>query len=245
MNRGSLRVLVADDQALARQRMVRLLSSLPGVEIVAECTNGSEVLHHLQQADERPDVLLLDIRMPELSGLEARALLADDAPYVIFATAYSEHALEAFDVGADDYLLKPIEASRLKRALERAATRLKLGRSEARAERFDRIFVQTSKGVVLVLPGELSHAEFSGGLVTLSTTKGDILADFSLRELHDRLPDQRFWRVHRRALLNLDFVERLEAIESGGYTAHMRSGAQLPVSRQVARRLRRELGLPG
>ncbi|MEY4509744.1 MAG: response regulator, partial [Pseudomonadota bacterium] len=117
MNERTLRVLVADDEATARRRLVRLLAAFPHVTVVAECTNGREVIAHLEACQRPPDILLLDIRMPELSGLEACALLPEESPYVIFATAHSEHALEAFEVGAEDYLLKPIEAASLERAL--------------------------------------------------------------------------------------------------------------------------------
>lgn len=244
MSPEPLRVLIADDEALARQRLLRLLAGVARVEVVAECANGNEVLQFLEHAEERPDILLLDIRMPELSGLETRALLDDDAPYVIFITAHSEHALQAFDVGADDYLLKPIEAARLKLALDRAAQRLKPARVPSVEVPLARVPVQTAQGIVLVNPDQLSHAELTGPLVTLYTERGPLLADFSLQYLQDVLPDPRFWRVHRRAFVNLDFVERLEPVDSGGYLAHMRGGARVPVSRQVGRRLRRALGLP-
>jgi len=255
MSQELLKVLLADDEALARQRLLRLLAGIPQVKVVAECANGNEALRYLER--ERADILLLDIRMPELSGLETRALLPDDAPYVIFTTAHSEHALEAFDVGADDYLLKPIEAGRLKRALERASLRLKPALTQApewprtaqppRAPEptLARLPVQTARGIVLLGPHELSHAELDGPLLALHTSRGTLLADFSLQHLQDALPDPRFWRVHRKALVNLDYVDRLEAVESGGYLAHMQGGARVQVSRQTGRRLRRALGLPG
>lgn len=97
----------------------------------------------------------------------------------------------------------------------------------------------------MLAPHELSHAELTGPLLNLYTSRGTLLADFSLQHLQDALPDPRFWRVHRKALVNLDYVERLEAVESGGYLAHMQGGASVPVSRQAGRRLRRALGLPG
>lgn len=243
MTPDPLRVMIADDEAIARQRLLRLLAAVDYVKVVAECADGREVLRVV--AEERPDVVLLDIRMPELSGLEARALLPDDAPYVIFTTAHAEHALEAFDVGADDYLLKPVEAVRLKRALDRASLRLKPAPAPLPLPPLGRLAVQTAQGVVLLTPDELSHAELSGALLSLHTSRGTLLADFSLQHLQDSLPDRRFWRVHRRALVNLDYVERLEAQGSGGYLAHMQGGARVPVSRQAGRRLRRTLGLPG
>lgn len=244
MSQRSLRVLVADDEAIARRRVVRLLAAFPHVTVVAECTNGSEVLAHLAASQPLPDILLLDIRMPELSGLEACALLPEDAPYIIFVTAHSEHALEAFEVGAEDYLLKPIEAASLERALRRASARLAPPASSA-TEPLPRIPVQTARGIVLVDPAQLSSALLDGELTTLHTSRGTILSDLSLKQLLDLLPDARFWRVHRKALINLDRVERLESLDSGGYSAHMADGSTVPVSRQAGRRLRRTLGTRG
>jgi two-component system, LytTR family, response regulator len=244
MSELALRALVADDEAVARRRLLRLLGALGNVSVVRECANGREVLEALATAEERIHLLLLDIRMPELTGLEARALLPEDAPYVIFTTAYSEHALEAFDVGGDDYLLKPIEATRLKRAIDRAA--LRLGAAEVRASQaLRRIAVATSRGTVLLDPAELSHAVLDGELVTLTTERGTFFSTLSLRELEEALPDSHFFRVHRRALCNLTRVDRLVDVDTGGYVAHMRDGSTVSVSRQAARHLRRLLRLPG
>ncbi|MEY4515567.1 MAG: hypothetical protein RLZZ450_7689, partial [Pseudomonadota bacterium] len=168
----------------------------------------------------------------------------EESPYVIFATAHSEHALEAFEVGAEDYLLKPIEAASLERALRRASARLAPSVPYA-VEPLARIPVQTTKGIVLVDPAQLSSAQIDGELTVLHTSKGPILSDLSLKQLLDLLPDARFWRVHRKALINLDCVEQLESLDTGGYDAHMTDGSTIAVSRQAGRRLRRTLGNSG
>jgi DNA-binding LytR/AlgR family response regulator len=236
-----LRVLIADDEQLARRRLLRLLGELPGVELVGECASGQEVLQFL--AGEREvDVVLLDIRMPGLSGIETGALFPDDGPDIIYTTAYGEHALAAFDIGAVDYLLKPIEAVRLGQALARARARLTPARGAAAPE-VQRLPVTTVHGIVLVDPRSISHALFDGALVTLTTAQGELLVDFSLQELEERLPGSIFERVHRRALVNLERIERLEPQESGGYLARMIGGDAVPIARQAARRLRRRLGL--
>lgn len=238
-----LRVLVADDEALARRRLLRLLAAFPHVTTVSECSDGREVMAYLATCARQPDILFLDIHMPGLSGLEMCALLPENAPYVIFTTAHSEHALEAFDVGADDYLLKPLEVTSLTRALQRAVVRLGPSAAFADVPARQPIPVQTAKGVVLVDPAQLRYAQLDGELTSLHTSKGTLLSDFSLKQLHDLLPDARFWRVHRKALLNLECVERLESIDTGGYIAHMCDGATVPVSRQAGRRLRKQLGI--
>ena len=241
MPSSSLKVLIADDEQLARRRLARLLAELPGVTLVGECCSGQELLATLARGGE-VDLVLLDIHMPGLTGLETGALLPEDGPYIIFITAHEEHALAAFDLGAVDYLLKPIDAVRLGKALLRARRRLGAQASAPAAE-LVRLPVSTRQGIRLLDPRELSHATFDGELVTLHTRGGALLTDFSLQDLEERLPAGVFERVHRRALINLELLACLDPLETGGYTARMQDGGLVPISRQAARRLRRRLGL--
>lgn len=237
-----LQVLLADDELLARRRLARLLAELPAVTLVGECSSGQELLAFLARGEHEVDLVLLDIHMPGLTGLETGALLPEDGPYIIFTTAHSEHALAAFDLGAVDYLLKPIDAVRLGKALTRA--RHRLGRqTHAPAAELVRLPISTRQGIRLLDPRELSHALFDGELVTLHTRGGPLLTDFTLQDLEDRLPAGVFERVHRRALINLEQLACLDPVETGGYTARMHDGGLVPISRQAARRLRRRLGL--
>ena len=196
----------------------------------------------LAAREQEVDLVLLDIHMPGLTGLETGALLPEDGPYIIFITAHEEHALAAFDLGAVDYLLKPIDAVRLGKALLRARRRLGAQASAPAAE-LVRLPVTTRQGIRLLDPRELSHATFDGELVTLHTRGGALLTDFSLQDLEERLPAGVFERVHRRALINLELLACLDPLETGGYTARMQDGGLVPISRQAARRLRRRLGL--
>ena len=247
MSEKKLRVLVADDEQLARQRLVRLLSALPDVEVAGEAKDGDEVLTRI--AAGGVDAVLLDIQMPKLSGVEALALWPADGPLVIFCTAHAQHAVSAFDGGALDYLLKPIEPARLKKALDRAREKraLKAFGSETKKQReaakVSRLPITTRQGVVLIDPEQISHAELKGELVTVFAGAQEYLTDFSLQDLTDRLPPEKFERVHRRALLNLEHVVRLEPVETGGYFARTRHGHHVEVSRQAARDLRKRLGL--
>jgi two-component system LytT family response regulator len=249
-----LRVVIADDEEIARRRIARLLRGIDDVEVVGECKDGTEVLRRV--AEGGVDVVLLDIQMPGLTGLEAMALLPPAGPYVIFCTAHAEHAVKAFDVGAVDYLLKPFEADRLERALLRARSREAVLRfqAEARHHREERaahggapplarLAVPTKQGIVLLDPREISHAVLDGELVTIHVGASSFLTDESLQALEARLPKGTFERVHRRALLNLDLVARLEPCPSGGYVARTERGEAIEVSRQAARALRRRLGL--
>ncbi|RKG60472.1 DNA-binding response regulator [Corallococcus sp. AB011P] len=244
--REPLRVLIADDELLARKRLSRLLAALPDVSVCGEAVDGDSVLAAVRAGGV--DVVLLDIHMPGLSGLDAMALLPEGGPHVIFCTAHAEHAVNAFEHGAVDYVLKPVEAARLQKALERARARVKAPTATAptaAAEKpaLTRLPIPTRQGLVLVSPDSISHAALEDELVTVFTAQGDYLTDFSLNELADKLPPEHFHRVHRRALLNLSHVTRLEPLETGGYLARTARGHSVEVSRQSARELRRMLGL--
>jgi two-component system LytT family response regulator len=236
-----MKILIADDEQLARARLKRLLGAMDGVELVGEATDGQEVLARVKQGGL--DVVLLDIQMPKLTGTEAMALWPADGPFVIFCTAHAEHAVEAFEAGAVDYLLKPIEPARLQKALERAKQREHQQKFAAavKQSQVSRLAITTRQGVVLLDPASVTHATLEDELVTVFTRDAQHLTDFTLQELHERLPN--FERVHRRALLNLSAVARLEPLETGGYTAKTHGGQSVEISRQAARELRKRLGL--
>jgi two-component system LytT family response regulator len=249
----AMRVLVADDELLARKRLLRLLAAMEGIAIAGECESGEAMLERVKAGDV--DVVLLDIHMPGLSGLEAAPLLPEDGPVIVLCTAHPDHAVEAFELGAADYVMKPVEAGRLKKALARAKARLAArrdhqsahtetqtgARTEARS--LARLAIPTRQGIVLLDPRSVSHAVLDGELVTVTTDDGTYLSDSSLGDLQERLPHDSFERVHRRAILNLEHVVRLEPLETGGFLAHTRGGHSVEVSRQAARELRRRLGL--
>lgn len=240
----TLRVLIADDELLARKRMARLAGALPGVTVVASCTDGAEVLELV--AEEPVDVVLLDIQMPGLTGLDASQLLPEGGPAVVFTTAHPEHALQAFDIGAADYLLKPVDAERLRRALDRCRARLE-GPEPVEPSPSGPLALPTRRGVRLVEPAALLCAVYDGTALWAHLARGDgaerLTVDLTLAELEARLPDPPFLRAHRRAIVNLDQVELLEPTETGGYLACIRGGPKVAVSRAVSRGLRRRFGL--
>ncbi|MFT6142746.1 MAG: two-component system LytT family response regulator [Myxococcota bacterium] len=234
----SLRVLIADDESMARRRLRRLLEPLVDVIVVGECSDGVEVLEAV--AEEPIDLVLLDIQMPRLTGVEALAAMGSDGPHVVFTTAHPEHAVAAWDGGAIDYLLKPVELGRLRKALDRVLS----ARSTVVPERPpERLAVETRKGVVLLQPSEIVRAVLDGQSLVLHTDRGAFFVSWRLAELEARLPKTGFVRVHRRGLVQLDRVERFEPVDSGGYLAHCDDGGVVEVSRQIARQLRREWGL--
>jgi len=240
----ALRVLVCDDELIARRRASRLLSEQADVEVVAECASGDEVLAKL--ATEDVDLVVLDINMPGMTGIETVLRMPEDRPYLIFLTAHPEHAVEAFDLGATDYLLKPVDGARLKKALDRARRQLDAPPRRDAHETgapLARLAITTKAGVVLLGPDEVTHAIFDGQLVTVHTRARAILSDATLQELEERLSASHFERVHRRAIVNLLHVECLEPVLSGGYVARVAGGKTVDVSRQAARKLRRRLGI--
>lgn len=242
MTAASLRVLVADDEAMARRRLVRLLAAIDDVQLAGECATGDEVLDRVRAGGV--DLVLLDIEMPGLSGLDALSLLPPDGPVVVFCTAHAQHAVAAFDVGAVDYLLKPVDAARLRKALERARTRGERRPAPVTSSpALPRLALDTRDGIVLLDPRDVTHAQLDGELVTVHTTTARYFCASSLGELEARLPADTFVRVHRRALLNLAHVTRLEACDTGGFIARTSAGHAVDVSRQSARELRRRLGL--
>lgn len=255
-----LRVLVADDEAIARRRLLRLLAAMPDIDVVGECSDAHDVLTRVRAGNV--DVVLLDIQMPELTGMEALQLFPQLGPAVIFCTAHADHAVSAFDHGAVDYLLKPIEGGRLWKALERARMRVSSTRTspsiatpslsvespvapseKATADPLQRLALPTRQGIVLLDPTHVTHAELSNELVSVHTATASYLSTLSLQDLEGRLPAESFARVHRRALVNLAHVVRLQPNEVGGFLAETTGGRTVEVSRQAARDLRRRLGL--
>jgi two-component system LytT family response regulator len=241
---GRLRILIADDELMARRRLTRLLGALPDVDVVAECSRGDEVPRAVRA--HAPDVLLLDIDMPGLTGLEATQLLAPEhKAAVIFCTAHAQHAVDAFDEGAADYLLKPIEAARLQKALARARERMAHPAGPKVSDvHFEKTLALTTRhGVVLVPYDTVTHAAHDGQLVTVHAGGRTHVTDMTLQDLAQRLPPAHFYRVHRRAIVNLAHLTRLDALATGGYRAHLGEGQTVEVSRSAARALRRALGL--
>jgi two-component system, LytTR family, response regulator len=238
-----LRVLFADDEQVARRRLRRLLEAMDGVEIVAECASGEAALADLDRLDV--DVALLDVEMGARSGLSVSEAAAELGVEVIFTTAHPEHAVAAFALGAVDYVLKPVDADRLATAIGRARRRIEAGQALPSAAKapLARLPLPVRGEILLVDPAEISHALHDGALVTVFAGESAVLTDLSLQELEQRLSPGRFARVHRRAILNLDRIERLRPVPTGGYLAITARGHEVPVSRQAARDLRRRLGI--
>jgi two-component system LytT family response regulator len=255
--RARRRVIIADDEPLARERLRTLLAAQAGYTVVAECENGPQTVDAILA--HKPDIVLLDIQMPGMSGLEvAQALDEDDgrAPAVVFATAFDEFALRAFDVNAVDYVLKPVDPERLSRALERSESRLRgenrglddavravleqlrVSPSAAYARRF---LVRSPKGYHFVQTGDVEWADAQGNYVRLHAGGKAHMIRMTMKVFEEQLDPERFVRVHRSAVVNIDCVERIEPYEHGEYRILLRDGTALTSSRAHSEQLKKLL----
>jgi len=229
-----LRVLIVDDEPLARRRLVRLCAQIADVHVIGEAADGVEAAERIAALD--PDVVLLDIAMPGVDGVDlARRLAAGLRPVVVFTTAHAQHALTAFDAAAVDYLLKPIPIDRLRRALDHA--RRRLGAADVprvTARHRDTVHVVDARAVARFHAIDKYTAFRHGDL--------ELLTEESLGALEARLTTHGFVRVHRAELVRLDAVERLRADGDGGI-AILATGDEARVSRRLWPELKRRLGL--
>ena len=228
-----MRLLIVDDERPARAKLRHLLAQQDGVAAVEEAADGIEALDRI--ASFRPDALLLDIEMPELSGIELAASLPEPAPLVVFVTAYERYAAQAFDFDAIDYLLKPYDGARLARALSRLKKRLETqpdGRAAALPPAPLEQLLVSERGVTRVVRiADIQWIETADNYVVLHTAGGAPLLRQTLAGLVERL-GAGFVRCHRRAAVAVDWIERIVALDKGDGELLLRGGARVPCSRQ-------------
>lgn len=247
MTEPMLRVLVVDDESLARQVAVEYLSACAGVVVAGTCANGYEAVKAV--SDSMPDVLLLDVQMPRLSGFDVLELVGP-GPAVIFATAHDEYALKAFDVHAVDYLLKPFSQARLAAAIGRARERLVARaaspsdslRAALRTVRVERILVRDGGKVFIVPADTLDYAQAQDDYVLLHTQGRNLLKEQPISSLEAQLDPGRFVRIHRSWLINLARLARIELEAKDRRVAVLHDGSRLPISRSGHQRLQDALG---
>jgi two-component system LytT family response regulator len=241
-----IRTLIVDDEPLARGRIRDLLAGEADVEVVGECRDGAEAVRALREL--RPELVFLDVQMPEMDGFEALAEVAHEPlPLVIFVTAYDQFAIKAFEVHALDYLLKPFDAARFARALARAREHLsqrKLEELEAHRQRLSRFVVRSGGRISFVKAREVDCIEATGNYMRLHVGKESFLVRETMAELEAKLDPARFVRVHRSWIVNLDRVVELQSWFHGGYLALLPGDRRIPVSRRFRDRLDALLGGP-
>ena len=253
-----IRALMVDDEPLARKRVRALLGEQPDIEIVGECDDGEQAVSAIRE--QRPDLVLLDIQMPRLDGLGVvEAIEPDHMPAVIFVTAYDQHAVRAFEINAIDYVLKPFDAERFGHAVRRARQRIEHERSgddEELKRRLlgalrqlhsddrpvDRLVIK-ARGRISFLPvDEIDWIEAAGKYARIHAGAAEHLMRESMNRLEAQLDPDRFVRIHRSTIVNLDSIRELEPMFHGEYRVFLKNGAELTLSRGYRSKLRERIG---
>jgi len=248
---SAMRILVVDDEALARAYLKEQLTALPGLEVVGEAANGYEAVKLAEELT--PDVILLDVQMPKLSGFEVLELLGGRAPAVIFVTAFDEFALRAFEVHAVDYLLKPVEPARLTAALERASERFRTNtagpppRELAAAARppgrpLERVLIREAGRVHVVPATHIDFVEAQDDYLSFASGGKRHRKQQTMADIEAQLDRARFVRIHRSFLLNIERLARIEPYAKDSWLAILTDGTKLPVSRTGYSRLKELIG---
>jgi two-component system LytT family response regulator len=248
----TLRALIVDDEAVARRRVRRLLQKEVDVQVVGECADGAAAVEAI--TDERPDLVFLDVQMPELDGFEVlQRLPPRRLPAFVFVTAFDRYALRAFEVHAVDYLLKPFTAERFQQALARVrerrtsppdGLRALLDDLRAKAAYLRRLAVHAGRRVVLLDVGEVDWLQAADNYVTVHAGRREHLVRTTLAELERQLDPERFVRIHRSAIVAIDRVRELHPATHGDFDVVLHDGTRLTLGRRWRDRLERALGRP-
>jgi two-component system, LytTR family, response regulator len=235
-----IRTLIVDDEPLARVNLAVLLRRDREVEIVGECGSGMEALAEIRRA--RPDLVFLDVQMPECDGFDVLEMLGKDLPQaVVFVTAYDQYALRAFEAGALDYLLKPFDNARFDRALERAKERISHGRDLP--QRMERIAIKSSGEVSFLRVSEIDWIEAADYYACLHAGTKTHLLRRSMAELEQELDPNIFCRIHRSTIVNVNRVGGLKLGEDGEYDVLLENGTRLRLSRRYRKQVQNRLGV--
>ena len=247
----TIRTLIVDDEPLAREKLRGFLDGVEGFEVVGECRDGREALETIER--ERPDLVFLDVQMPEMDGFEVLENLdQDQLPTVVFVTAYDQYALKAFDVHAVDYLLKPFDRDRFQKALERARMEVErrevgdvrqkllalLGDAEVRRRRYsDRLVVKTSGRVVFLKVDDVDWIDAAGNYVKIHAGGETHQLRETMSRLEDRLDPEKFLRIHRSTIVNIERIRELQQQFHGDYLVVLKNGQRLTLSRSYRDRI--------
>lgn len=240
-----IRTLIVDDEPLARDRLRGFLKAEAAVEVIGECGSGTEAVALIKAA--APDLVFLDMQMPGCDGLQVIAQLPEDKrPAIIFATAHERFALDAFDVAAVDYLLKPYDRERFQQALARAQDQLQRNRGgpippgpTPAAVRPDRITVKADGRLVFLSPGEIVRVEAADNYVMLHLVSGRLMLRETMSAIETRLGTAQFVRINRSAIVQLDQIKEIQPALHGDYLVVLRDGTRLPLSRSLRGKLDR------
>jgi two-component system LytT family response regulator len=236
---AAIRVLVVDDESLARRNLTVLLRRDPDIESVLECGSGLEAIEEIKKS--KPDLVFLDVQMPEYDGFDVLELLGSDlSSTIIFVTAYDEYALRAFEAGALDYLLKPFDDARFHRALNRAKDKL-AHYTPVQARSVGQLVVKSAGQVLFLCVDDIDWIEAADYYACLHVAGDTHLMRRTLSELERDLGDEKFIRIHRSVIVNLDRIHGLELQQGGEYEVVLKSKVRLRLSRRFRKRLQDRL----
>jgi two-component system, LytTR family, response regulator len=255
--RSKTRVVIADDEPLARERLKMLLDGQEGLEVVAECQDGLETIDVLRRT--KPDLVFLDVQMPGASGFDVVAALdSERLPLFVFVTAFDKYALKAFDVHALDYLLKPFDRERFLQTLTRARQQLERPSNgdlrrrllalvrdlEPTPPRLERFVIKSGGRVFFVRADEIDWIEAAGNYVKLHVGTDAHLFRETMNAVEAQLPSETFYRIHRCHIVNIERVKELQPWFNGEYVVFLRTGARLTLSRGYREKLQDRIGRP-
>jgi two-component system LytT family response regulator len=251
----TIRVLIVDDEPLARQRIRRLLESDADVEVLGECADGLKAVNAVRA--NRPDLLFLDVQMPDLDGFSVlEALGPHEMPTTIFVTAYDRYAIKAFEVHALDYLLKPFDRERFRKALERAKGHIGRSRTQAQEKKLEglltevsqerksleRIVIKSTSRVFFLRTDEIDWIEAAGNYLKLHAGKEFHLLRETMNGLEAKLDPKVFLRIHRSTMVNVERIKELQPFFHGDYLVILKDGTQLTLSRTHRPKLQHLMG---
>lgn len=250
-----IRTLIVDDEPLGRERIRALLASDPEIDVIEECSDGHHAIAAIERS--RPDLVFLDVQMPEMDGFAVlNAIAGDRMPIIIFVTAYDRYAVQAFEVHALDYLLKSFDRDRFQAALQRAKDEIQRLRTGALNERvaglledlqakqkyLTRLVVKSGGRITFLRVEEIDWVEAADNYVRIHAGRESHLMRETLQSLESRLNPEKFLRIHRSTLVNLDSIRELQPIFHGDYLVKLNDGTELTLSRSYREKLREPLG---
>ncbi|HOJ17233.1 MAG: response regulator [Ignavibacteriales bacterium] len=244
-----MKVIIIDDESLAREIIKKYLSDFPKISVIAECSNGFEGVKAVN--DLKPDLLFLDIQMPKLSGFELLELL-EKPPAIIFTTAFDQFAIKAFEVNAIDYLLKPFPRERFAEALNKAITVLNKNQSKPldelveyadKAQKYiDKIIIKINNRIIITPVAEIVYLEARDDYVMIYTPTGKYLKQKTMKFYEARLNPSDFIRIHRSYIINVSFIKNIELYEKDTYRVTLKTNSVLPVSKSGFKRVKQFIG---
>jgi len=242
--------LIIDDEKLARELLREYLAPFSQIEILGECSKGTEAVDQIDKL--KPDLIFLDVQMPGMNGFDVLDEIVHE-PYVIFTTAYDQYAIKAFEKNAVDYLLKPLDQERFKLAVERALQRKKMEEgniedllssmhtTSPRASYDSHIFVQKSEKLFNLPVDDIIYLEASGDYTVISTKNDQFVSSSGIGKLEELMNPDKFIRVHRSTIINLTSLKEIERHFNGGMIVKMQNGKTFPVSRTYAKMIRKKV----